>query len=173
MLGFVQLLVLLLLCSLLPLSSPSPASASPTNHRLLSEYRQIRETANSISYKSSALTKPPSPNQPPPTFVLSPLTKSLCVWQFTFCGPSNTPYARGLYTGRIHLPPTYPAAPPELYMLTPSGRWAVKRKICLSMTSHHPESWDVRWSLVSMVCGLQVRRGYRCDNARRCENAPL
>lgn len=36
------------------------------------------------------------------------------------------------------LPSDYPFKPPEVYMLTPSGRFEVNKKICLSISSFHP-----------------------------------
>ncbi|GMH50371.1 hypothetical protein TrRE_jg306, partial [Triparma retinervis] len=88
--------------------------------------------------------------------VLSPLSKSLRTWQFTFPGPPSTPYSRGLYTGRIHLPPSYPLHPPSVYMLTRSGRWRCREKICLSASDYHPETWDVRWNIHRLILGLRV-----------------
>jgi hypothetical protein len=40
-------------------------------------------------------------------------------------------------------------------MLTPNGRWGIGKSICLSYTSHHPESWNIRWSIPTMIAGLQ------------------
>lgn len=37
------------------------------------------------------------------------------------------------------LPSEYPFKPPEIYLLTPSGRFEVNRKICLSISSFHPQ----------------------------------
>lgn len=38
----------------------------------------------------------------------------------------------------LQLPSEYPFKPPEVYMLTPSGRFEVNKKICLSISSFHP-----------------------------------
>jgi len=91
-----------------------------------------------------------------PSVVMAPLTKSLQTWQFSFPGPPSTPYARGFYTGRIHLPKNYPASPPSVYILTPSGRWRCREKICLSASDYHPETWDARWNIHRLLMGLQV-----------------
>ena len=86
--------------------------------------------------------------------------QTLLVWQFTFLGPPSSPYSRGAYTGRIHLPPDYPASPPSLYMLTPSGRWVPNKRICLSVTDFHEETWDVRWNVRA------IAEGVRCQMVR-------
>jgi hypothetical protein len=39
---------------------------------------------------------------------------------------------------RMQLPSEYPFKPPEVYMLTPSGRFEINKKICLSISSFHP-----------------------------------
>lgn len=38
----------------------------------------------------------------------------------------------------MQLPSEYPFKPPEVYMLTPSGRFEINKKICLSISSFHP-----------------------------------
>ena len=40
-------------------------------------------------------------------------------------------------------------------MLTPSGRFAVNTRLCLSMSDYHPESWNPLWSVASILTGLQ------------------
>ena len=64
----------------------------------------------------------------------------------------------GIYQGRIILPPEYPFKPPSFIMITPSGRFETGVKICLSMSSHHPEHWQPSWSvrvaLVALIAFL-------------------
>ena len=68
----------------------------------------------------------------------------------------------GIYHGRILMPAEYPFKPPAFMMLTPSGRFETGIKICLSISSHHPESWQPSWSvrsaLVALIAFMQVRR---------------
>eukprot|EP00519_Triparma_laevis_P014484 CAMPEP_0182493714 /NCGR_PEP_ID=MMETSP1321-20130603/2631_1 /TAXON_ID=91990 /ORGANISM="Bolidomonas sp., Strain RCC1657" /LENGTH=218 /DNA_ID=CAMNT_0024696553 /DNA_START=358 /DNA_END=1011 /DNA_ORIENTATION=- len=127
--------------------SPQKRSKLPPtfNQRLASEYSSLLSSHLIISYPTSHL--------------LSPLTRTLLTWQFTFTGPQSSPYSRGVYTGRIKFPPNYPLSPPSIYMLTPNGRWGVKEKICLSVTDFHEESWDFRWNLRTIIEGL---RGHMC-----------
>ena len=39
-------------------------------------------------------------------------------WHFTVRGPDDTPFAGGIYHGRILLPPEYPFKPPSIILLT-------------------------------------------------------
>ncbi len=39
-------------------------------------------------------------------------------------------------------------------MLSPSGRFEVGVKICLSMSSYHPEHWQPSWSVRSALVAL-------------------
>lgn len=40
-------------------------------------------------------------------------------------------------------------------MLTPSGRFEVNTRLCLSMSDYHPESWNPSWSVETVLLGLQ------------------
>jgi ubiquitin-conjugating enzyme E2 J1 len=60
----------------------------------------------------------------------------------------------GIYHGRIIMPAEYPFKPPAFVMLTPSGRFETGVKICLSISSHHPESWQPSWSVRSALVAL-------------------
>ncbi|CAN0394504.1 unnamed protein product, partial [Phaeothamnion confervicola] len=68
-------------------------------------------------------------------------------WHFTLRGPPATPFAGGVYHGRILLPSDYPFKPPNIVFLTPNGRFEVGAKICLSISAHHPEQWQPAWGL--------------------------
>ena len=60
----------------------------------------------------------------------------------------------GIYHGRILLPSEYPFKPPEFILLTPNGRWETSTKICLSISSHHPEHWQPSWSVRTALLAL-------------------
>ncbi len=60
----------------------------------------------------------------------------------------------GIYHGRILLPPEYPFKPPSFLMLTPNGRFETSAKICLSISSHHPEHWQPSWSVRTALTAL-------------------
>lgn len=68
--------------------------------------------------------------------------------------PSHTSCQGGVYHGRILLPPEYPFKPPAFMMLTPSGRFETGVKICLSISSHHPEHWQPSWSVRTALTAL-------------------
>lgn len=44
---------------------------------------------------------------------------------------------------------------PSIYMLTPSGRFQINTKICMSMSDFHPESWNPLWSVATIIQGVQ------------------
>lgn len=63
-------------------------------------------------------------------------------------------YKNGYYIGQIILPPEYPEKPGDFVFMTPSGRFKVGQKICLSNTGYHKESWSPIWSIRNMLLGL-------------------
>ncbi|GFF83690.1 ubiquitin-conjugating enzyme E2 J1 [Aspergillus udagawae] len=113
--------------------------ASPSHRRLLKE--------------ASELASHPSPH-----FTAHPVSDSnLYDWHFTLAGPPPpSPYAGGIYHGRIVLPPTYPLRPPSFRFLTPSGRFEVNREICLSISGHHEETWQPAWGIRTALLALRT-----------------
>ncbi|GIJ98061.1 hypothetical protein Aspvir_000170 [Aspergillus viridinutans] len=111
---------------------------SPSHRRLLKE--------------ASELASHPSPH-----FTAHPVSDSnLYDWHFTLAGPPPpSPYAGGIYHGRIVLPPTYPLRPPSFRFLTPSGRFEVNREICLSISGHHEETWQPAWGIRTALLALR------------------
>lgn len=92
--------------------------------------------------------------QPGSFFTAAPLETDLFEWHFTVRGPPETPFAAGLYHGRILLPPEYPLKAPEIILLTPNGRFEVGTRICLSVTSHHNETWQPSWGVRTILTAL-------------------
>ncbi|KAG1681148.1 hypothetical protein FOA52_015591 [Chlamydomonas sp. UWO 241] len=82
------------------------------------------------------------------------LQSDIFEWHFVFRGPPDTEFEGGVYHGRILLPSEYPFKPPSFMMLTPSGRFEVMTKICLSISSHHPEHWQPSWSIRTALTAL-------------------
>lgn len=62
-------------------------------------------------------------------------------------GPPDTPYVGGLYHGKLKFPDDFPFKPPSIYMLTPNGRFETDRRLCLSISDFHPETWVPTWSV--------------------------
>lgn len=68
--------------------------------------------------------------------------------------PRNSPYYGGQYFGKLVFPREYPLKPPSIYMITPSGRFEVNTRLCLSMSDYHPESWNPSWRVETILLGL-------------------
>ncbi|WVR08844.1 hypothetical protein IAU60_005902 [Kwoniella sp. DSM 27419] len=91
---------------------------------------------------------------PPPFIWASPEEKNILDWHFIIRGPPDTPYEGGEYHGLIWFPSDYPFKPPDVKMFTPSGRFETGHKICMSMTSYHPSTWNAAWSVATILTGL-------------------
>ena len=63
-------------------------------------------------------------------------------------------YSKGVYYGEIRFPINYPMGPPSIIMHTPSGRFSPGEKICVSMSSFHPETWTPSWNISSIVLAM-------------------
>lgn len=83
-----------------------------------------------------------------------PMEDNLFEWHFTLRGPPNSDYEGGIYHGRITLPPDYPMKPPSIILLTPNGRFETNKKICLSISGYHPESWQPSWSIRTALLAI-------------------
>lgn len=114
---------------------------SPTIRRLLKETKELSASAA----------------HPNPAFYAAPVSDdNLHEWHFTILGPpAPSPYAGGIYHGRISLPPAYPMKPPNFRFLTPSGRFEVNREICLSISGFHEETWQPAWGVRTALVALR------------------
>jgi len=91
-----------------------------------------------------------------PDYHAEPLESNLFEWHFTLRGPpAPSPYAGGIYHGRIVLPTSYPLRPPSFRFLTPSGRFEVNREICLSISGHHEETWQPAWGIRTALVAIR------------------
>lgn len=63
-------------------------------------------------------------------------------------------YTGGIYYMKLHFTEKYPFSPPDYYMLTPSGRFKINSKICLSNSGYHSESWSPLWGINQIIMGL-------------------
>ena len=89
-----------------------------------------------------------------PSFLAEPLEGNIFEWIFAVRGPPETEFEGGVYMGRILLPQEYPFKPPAFLLLTPSGRFELNTKICLSISNHHPEHWQPSWSIRTALIAL-------------------
>ena len=89
---------------------------------------------------------------------LGPIHGNLLRWHFSYTGPPGpkSPYAFGIYHGRVLLPKDYPASPPRVQLLTPNGRFIPGMDICLTASSYHPETWSPRWTVLALVNALRL-----------------
>ena len=76
------------------------------------------------------------------------------IW-FIMYGLKGSVYEGGQYIGKIVHSPDYPMKAPDFYMYTPNGRFHLNKKICLTNSSYHQESWaPAAWNLVSILEGF-------------------
>ena len=112
-------------------------------------------------------------NEPDPNFVAGPVEDfDLFVWHFTIKGPPDTSFEGGIYHGKIVFPQQYPMKPPDIYFLTPSGRYEINKKICLSATSYHPESWSPSWDVRTLLTSLIAFLPTKAEGAVGAIEAP-
>ncbi|KAN0098143.1 UBC-like protein [Hyaloscypha variabilis] len=120
------------------MASPRFNSKSPTIKRILREASELS-------------------NSPSTDYQAAPASDAdLFDWHFTIRGPPNSSFDKGIYHGRIVLPPTYPLRPPSFRFLTPSGRFEVNREICLSISGHHEETWQPAWGVRTALVALRA-----------------
>ncbi|RMZ53235.1 hypothetical protein APUTEX25_005224 [Auxenochlorella protothecoides] len=110
---------------------------NPAVKRILQELRECQQDDN-------------------PDVLATAAEENLFEWHFAIRGAWDSDFAGGIYHGRILLPADYPFKPPSFVMATPSGRWEVGTKICLSISSHHPESWQPSWSVRAALVALRA-----------------
>lgn len=95
-------------------------------------------------------------SQPSADYYAEPLESNLFEWHFTLRGPpAPSPYAGGIYHGRIVLPSQYPLRPPSFRFLTPTGRFEVNREICLSISDHHEDTWQPAWGIRTALVAMR------------------
>ncbi|ORZ35638.1 ubiquitin-conjugating enzyme/RWD-like protein [Catenaria anguillulae PL171] len=125
----------------------APTAKTPNIRRVLKEIQEL-EADSSDRYA-----------------ITIPFEDDIFQLHFTIRGPSGTPYEAGVYHGRLVLPPQYPFKPPEIYFLTPNGRFETKTKICLSISSFHEETWNPSWGLRTMLLGIASFMAFESEGA--------
>ena len=83
-----------------------------------------------------------------------PDENNMLVWYFLIEGNKDSPYFGGKYIGKIMHHPDYPLKAPDFMMLTPNGRFTVNKKICLTNSGYHSESWSPMWNIRSILLGF-------------------
>lgn len=98
------------------------------------------------SYKKDAMENP--------KITIAPNEANLLEMHYVIEGSESTPYEGGIYHGKLVFPKEYPLKPPGVIMITPSGRFQPGRRLCLSMSDFHPETWNPMWSISTILTGL-------------------
>nr|QBH73223.1 ubiquitin-conjugating enzyme E2 j2 [Encarsia formosa] len=91
---------------------------------------------------------------PVPYVQAEPVPSNILEWHYVIRGPENTPYEGGFYHGKLVFPRDFPFQPPSIYMATPSGRFKINTKLCLSISDFHPDTWNPAWSVSTILIGL-------------------
>lgn len=89
-----------------------------------------------------------------PKITVAPNEANILEMHYVIEGSKGTAYEGGIYHGKLLFPKEYPLKPPGVMMLTPSGRFHPNRRLCLSMSDYHPESWNPMWSVSTILTGL-------------------
>mmetsp|Transcript_5424 Transcript_5424/g.8567 ORF Transcript_5424/g.8567 Transcript_5424/m.8567 type:complete len:227 (-) Transcript_5424:2189-2869(-) len=104
-----------------------------------------------LTKELKALAKDPIKS---PKITVCPNESNILELHYVIEGSENTPYAGGFYHGKLIFPKDYPLKPPSVMMCTPNGRFTPNRRLCLSMSDFHPESWNPMWSVSTILTGL-------------------
>ena len=88
---------------------------------------------------------------------LEPVNASLTKWHFTFYGPENSDYEKGIYHGLIMVPESYPYSPPDIVLFIRSGRYWINQRICLNASSFHCEEWSPIWTLEQIIRSFRLQ----------------
>ena len=91
-------------------------------------------------------------------FICLPDPENVQIWYFIIFGLDHRGYKNGFYMGKVTCFDEYPQKAPRIDMLTESGRFSTlshfDEGICLSISHHHPESWNPIWKVSQIVIGL-------------------
>jgi ubiquitin-protein ligase len=125
------------------MAQQQPASSSSEQVASVTTIRRITRELAEIQAKPSAHWK------------IQVIGDNILEYHFTIRGPPASDFEGGLYHGRLLLPINYPFAPPSIMLLSPSGRFEIDKKICLSMSNYHPELWQPAWGIRTIMEALR------------------
>ena len=80
-----------------------------------------------------------------------PFEDGMNIWYALFIGPHDSAYKGGHYICKIILSANYPFTPPDFIFLTPSGRFEINKKICLTITGFHSDMWQSTITIKTML----------------------
>ncbi len=107
--------------------------------------------ANTIQRKRFVNEKKLLDNEPLGYITAYPKEDNPLVWYILVVGQKGTHYEGGHFIGEIHHSPKYPAEPPDYIMRTPSGRYEINKKICLSNSGYHKGEWSATWNIHTIL----------------------
>lgn len=91
---------------------------------------------------------------PVPYITAEPLPSNILEWHYVIKGPEDSPYFGGYYHGTLLFSKEFPFKPPSIYMITPNGRFKTNKRLCLSISDFHPDTWNPAWSVATILTGL-------------------
>ena len=91
-------------------------------------------------------------SEPVPLAIARPLEANILEWRFLIKGSDD--YDGGFYHGKLIFPPQYPMKPPGIMFFTPSGRFETNKRVCLTISDFHPETWSPLWTVGSILTGI-------------------
>ena len=89
---------------------------------------------------------------PIPLGIAAPLETNILEWRFVIQGIED--YSEGYYQGKLVFPREYPQKPPSVLFITPNGRFETNKRICLSISDFHPETWSPGWTVGTILTGI-------------------
>lgn len=95
-----------------------------------------------------AIQKNPIPNA-----LVVPESENWLIWHYVIYNLEGV-FSQGVYYGELRFPSNYPMGPPSIIMHTPSGRFIPGAKICVSMSSFHPETWTPSWNINTIILAI-------------------
>lgn len=83
-----------------------------------------------------------------------PLPNNILEFHYVIRAPEDSPFNGGYYHGALMFTKEFPFKPPSIYMFTPNGRFKTNKRLCLSISDFHPDTWNPAWSISTILTGL-------------------
>ena len=71
------------------------------------------------------------------------------------------------------MPNEYPNKPPQFLFSTQNGRFEVGKKICLSISQHHPEEWQAGWGVRTALTAIRSFMTTKAEGESCCAGAAV
>ncbi|XP_049293937.1 ubiquitin-conjugating enzyme E2 J2 [Anopheles funestus] len=109
---------------------------------------------------------------PVPYITAEPLPSNILEWHYVIKGPEDSLYYGGYYHGTLLFTKEFPFKPPSIYMTTPNGRFKTNKRLCLSISDFHPDTWNPAWSVATILTGLLSFMLETTPTMGSCETTP-